>query len=135
MINAKRKQCSNGSRRKVAGPMIGIPICGFEWNPGEWPYAATCCRDAGHDGNHRTKNGKETPQPTTTMRRFVLDRREDVSGTSGTGIVAEGVVFTDATTVLRWTVALKSTAIYGNIVDLMDIHGHDGKTKIRWLDD
>jgi hypothetical protein len=111
------------------------PICGFNWNPGEWPYAATCSREEGHNGPHRTRNGKETPQPTSTMRRFLLDRREDVSGTSGTGLVAEGVVFTDGTAVLRWTRSKCSTVIYENIVDLIDVHGHGGKTKIRWLDD
>lgn len=33
--------------------------CLFEWNPGMWPFAATCVQDKGHHGNHRTKTGKE----------------------------------------------------------------------------
>lgn len=68
------------------------------------------------------------------MRRFVLDRAVDVSGTSGTGLVAEGIVFSDGTTVLRWTVALTSTAIYDSIEDLIEIHGHNGSTVLRWVD-
>jgi hypothetical protein len=69
------------------------------------------------------------------MRRFLLDRLDDVTGISGTGFIAEGVVFGDGTTVLRWTVALKSTAIYDSIDDLLAIHGHDGSTQVRWIDD
>lgn len=68
------------------------------------------------------------------IRRFVLNRSEDVSGTSGTGIVAEGVRFTDGTCVLRWVVALKSTAVYESVDDLIDIHGHDGATTVVWAD-
>jgi hypothetical protein len=111
-----------------------VSICGFEWNPGEWPYAATCAEDPGHDGNHRSKNGREAAQLVSGARRFVLDRTTDVSGISGTGVVAEGVVFTDGSVVLRWTVALKSTALYENVGDLVDIHGHDGRTHLRWVD-
>jgi len=34
-------------------------------------------------------------------RRFYLDRRTDVSGVSGTGIVAHGVVWPDGTVTIR----------------------------------
>ena len=37
------------------------------------------------------------------MRVFALIRDVDVSGVSGTGVVAEGVQFSDGTCVLRWT--------------------------------
>lgn len=69
------------------------------------------------------------------MRRFVLDRSEDVTGCSGTGFVAEGVVFSDGTAALRWLTNLTSTAIYNNIVELIAIHGHDGATELVWIDD
>jgi hypothetical protein len=68
------------------------------------------------------------------IRRFVLNRTEDLSGTSGTGIVAEGVRFTDGTVALRWTVELKSTAVYDSVDDLIAIHGHDGATTVVWAD-
>ena len=81
------------------------------------------------------RNGREIARELTwTMRRFVLDRKEDVSGTSGVGVVAEGVQFTDGTAVLRWTVGSRSTAIYNSVEELMEIHGHDGKTLLRWVD-
>jgi hypothetical protein len=69
------------------------------------------------------------------MRRFLLDRFEDASGVSGTGFVAEGVVFTDGTVALRWTVELQSTALYDSVDDLLAIHGHDGSTHVQWVDD
>ena len=41
----------------------------------------------------------------TAPRAFVLQRNEDETGVSGTGIVAEGVEFSDGTVALRWTSA------------------------------
>lgn len=68
------------------------------------------------------------------MKRFVVERLEDVSGVSGTGVVAEGVEFTDGTVVLRWRTNLVSTAIYNSVDDLKAIHGHDGRSQIIWID-
>jgi hypothetical protein len=73
--------------------------------------------------------------PPTKMRRFVMDRDVDVSGMSGTGIVAEGVVFTDGTAVLRWLTEHTSTAIYPTVGELITIHGHGGTTRLHWVDD
>jgi hypothetical protein len=67
-------------------------------------------------------------------RRFVLDRTEDHSGVSGTGIVAEGVEFGDGTAVLRWVVGLRSTAVYESMSDVVAIHGHNGSTQVVWVD-
>lgn len=65
-------------------------------------------------------------------KRFALIRHEDVSGTSGTGVVALGVEFEDGRVVLRWCGALTSTAIYDSADDLIRIHGHEGRTVIMW---
>lgn len=67
------------------------------------------------------------------IRIFELHRAEDVSGVSGTGIVAEGVQFSDGTCALRWTTQHKSTAIYSSIEDLVAIHDHNGATRVAWL--
>jgi hypothetical protein len=64
--------------------------------------------------------------------RFHLHRREDESGVSGTGVVAEGVRFSDGRCVLRWLTAVSSIAIYDSIEDLIAIHGHKGKTILQW---
>lgn len=69
------------------------------------------------------------------MRLFYLQRIEDESGVSGTGTVAEGVVFDDGTCALRWLTKTASTAIYNSLKDLEDIHGHQGKTKVMYADE
>jgi hypothetical protein len=61
---------------------------------------------------------------------FKLERTEDISDVSGVGVVADGVVFPDGVSVLRWRTAGGSTAVYDSIESLQKIHGHDGRTKI-----
>mgnify|MGYP001559845651 CR=1 FL=1 len=72
----------------------------------------------------------------TTPRLFVLSREEDVSGISGTGIVADGVMF-DEFVVLCWRKRppqnIPSIVVYQNLRAVEQIHGHDGRTKIVWL--
>lgn len=64
------------------------------------------------------------------MVMFALDRREDETGISGTGIVAEGVIFSDGRCAMRWFGVLTSIAVYDSIKDVEAIHGHNGKTVI-----
>jgi len=66
------------------------------------------------------------------VRVFRLVRSEDVSGISGTGTVADGVVFPDGVAVLRWRTAGGSTAVYNSVEDVERIHGHDGRTRLVW---
>lgn len=72
--------------------------------------------------------------PNTTMKRFILKRSQDVSGVSGTGIVAEGIKFSGGQCVLHWLSFHSSIAIYDNIESLEEIHGHEGSTEVIWLD-
>lgn len=69
------------------------------------------------------------------MRRFELHRDEDETGVSGTGVVAEGVQFTDGTCAMRWRATHTSTAVYGDVETLEAIHGHNGRTRIVWIDE
>lgn len=68
------------------------------------------------------------------MRRFVLNRKEDVSGVSGTGVVVEGVEFSDGTVALRWLGERPSLVFWKNIEDAIGIHGHNGLTIVEWID-
>lgn len=68
------------------------------------------------------------------MRRFVLDRLADESGVSGTGRVACGVEMPSGRVVMEWTREYRSIGIYGSVSDLEAVHGHGGKTILRWLD-
>lgn len=69
-------------------------------------------------------------------RRFHFERDEDVSGVSGVGIVATGILFADGQAVVRWTVPDKpqSTVVYSSADDARAIHGHDGKTRLVYDD-
>ena len=75
------------------------------------------------------------------MRTFHLQRDEDVSGLSGTGIVAEGVEFSDGTAVVRWREVTgpnydrgvrATTVVFPNIEAVEALHGHNGATRIVW---
>lgn len=68
------------------------------------------------------------------MRRFVLVRSEDVSGTSGSGVVCEGVEYSDGHCGLHWLSQLGVWSVYANIRIVEEVHGHEGRTKIEWLD-
>jgi hypothetical protein len=68
------------------------------------------------------------------IRTFKMHRMEDVSGTSGTGVVAEGAIFTNTKVILSWLTIHKSMAIYDSLAEMEAIHGHDGRTKIVWDD-
>jgi hypothetical protein len=64
---------------------------------------------------------------------FELHRTEDESGVSGTGVVAEGVEFTNRKCVLSWLTEHKSIAVYDSIEEVAAIHGHSGKTVIVYV--
>lgn len=71
---------------------------------------------------------------TVIGRRFILNRVEDESGVSGTGVVAVGIQFPGGQCVMFWLTDHNSIGIYPNIVELEAIHGHNGKTKVLWWD-
>lgn len=67
------------------------------------------------------------------MRKtFILRRDLDPTGVSGTGDVAEGAQFSDGTVALRWIGPRVSTAVWADLADMLDIHGHDGATRVVW---
>lgn len=69
-------------------------------------------------------------------RRFKLVRYTDVSGVSGTGVVAEGVEWSDGSVALRWRGPHPTTVVWddGGIDAVRAIHGHQGATAIIWDD-
>lgn len=69
------------------------------------------------------------------MRRFRLHRELDVSGVSGIGDVAEGVQFADGTVAVRWLGSYPSTAVWASIDAVIAVHGHNGTTRVEWLDE
>jgi hypothetical protein len=65
-------------------------------------------------------------------REFELVRDEDVSGVSGTGVVADGIELSNGVVVLAWHGEHSSTVVWPSIQDAIAVHGHDGRTKIRY---
>ena len=69
------------------------------------------------------------------MRRFRLNRIEDVHGISGTGEVAEGVIFSNGKIAMSWISPFLSVTIFENMEVLKKIHSHAGKTEIVFIDE
>jgi len=69
------------------------------------------------------------------MKTFELLREVDVTGVSGTGIVAQGVTFGGGVTVIHWLGAIGSTAVYPSFDAMQAIHCHGGATKVRTTGD
>lgn len=88
----------------------------------------------------RRKKDEEQEQPATPlskkirMRRFYIERMEDESGVSGTGIVMEGCEFSDGKCAGTWYSHLGTATIYDSIKVVMALHGHEGKARLVWID-
>jgi hypothetical protein len=68
------------------------------------------------------------------FRRFILYRYEDECRVSGTGIVAEGIQFSSGRCAITWLSETPSTSLFDSTDELEAVHGHGGKTEIRWID-
>ncbi|QNE18201.1 hypothetical protein F1D05_10215 [Kribbella qitaiheensis] len=69
------------------------------------------------------------------LRRFLLIRYVDVSKVSGTGVVAQGVLFSDGAVAVRWPSATPCTMTWDRLDDLLAVHGHGGSTVVHWIDE
>jgi hypothetical protein len=77
-------------------------------------------------------------------RTFKLIRLQDLTGTSGTGVVAQGETQADGRTIMRWIVDAKladgskrriqTTTHYETWQDVVLLHGHAGRTVLKWDD-
>lgn len=77
------------------------------------------------------------PEPSSKVpgfRRFYLDRDQDVTGVSGTGVVALGIAFPNGRAVVQWQGERPSTVVWDSVEDAEAIHGHGGATRIVWVD-
>lgn len=69
------------------------------------------------------------------MKRFYLQRNTDASGVSGCGKVAEGCQFDTGWCALVWLTGKAAMSYYPDIETLEGIHGHQGMTKVVFVDD
>lgn len=80
--------------------------------------------------DHQSVSWRE-PMPAVPAL-FRLIREVDETGVSGTGHVADGVVWHDGTVAVRWRTDTRSTVVYDSLADVEKIHGHGGKTRVVW---
>ena len=72
-------------------------------------------------------------------RPFKLIRHTDVTGVSGTGVVAEGCQFTSGRIAIDWLGDYGSTVIWqpDSVATALEkvekVHGHDGATDVVWI--
>lgn len=67
-------------------------------------------------------------------RPFVLVRDTDVSGVSGTGVVANGIQWPDGQAAIHWTGSTYPTTTPhpGGMESVTAVHGHGGATHVFW---
>ncbi|MEV6791293.1 hypothetical protein AB0M87_04670 [Streptomyces sp. NPDC051320] len=74
-------------------------------------------------------------------RAFLVRRDEDVTGISSTGVVAEGVLFSDGWVVTHWLdrppMHEPKTDVWHHqgVEPFEKVHGHGGTTRIVWVED
>jgi phage-related protein (TIGR01555 family) len=79
---------------------------------------------------------RETRTDASKMpRMFELVRNVDETGISGTGVVALGMVFPDGAVSMRWQTKHRSNTQFESLDELLEIHGHEGKTVVRFVDE
>lgn len=66
-------------------------------------------------------------------QRFYLYRHQDMSGISGTGVVADGIKWPDGTVTLRWRGPRPSTVNWNSVEDAEAVHGHGSATAFVWI--
>lgn len=93
------------------------------------------------DGVFHAPPQQVRPFPDRQPRRGLVVRRVDITGISGTGVIAEICVFSDGFTIFRWLGGPPQNQpkfeVYDNhgIEPFLQISGHNGNTEIIWIDE
>lgn len=69
----------------------------------------------------------------TQIRRFLLIRNQNSPGISE-DVLAEGTVFSDGLSVIRWLHEPCSMAVFNTVDDVLAVHGHEGETQLHFVD-
>ena len=64
------------------------------------------------------------------LQEFYLLRKKDVSGVSGTGIVARGIILPSHRAVIEWCTEHETMGVYDNVEQVRAIHGHGNATEL-----
>lgn len=68
---------------------------------------------------------------TTTARLLTLERAFDHTGVSGTGTVADGVLWDDGQVTIKWRGEYSSIVHWRQLIDAVAVHGHNGDTTVQ----
>jgi len=68
------------------------------------------------------------------VKPFYMLRHSDLSGLSGVGIVAVGVVWPNGRVSIAWTSVRSSYEQHDSMENLQEIHGHSGNTEFIFGD-
>ena len=68
-------------------------------------------------------------------RLFELQRDVDVTGYSGVGGVADGVIWPDGTVSMRWRGEIRTTTEAACVAHIEAIHGHGGASRVVLVGD
>ena len=66
----------------------------------------------------------------TNIEKFYIFKHKDISGVSGTGVVAVGVIFPSGKLVIEWTTYQTSIGFYDNMAKFLAVHSHEGFTEV-----
>lgn len=64
------------------------------------------------------------------MKLFYLIRNKDISGNSGTGVVAQGVEFDNGKCAMTWLTETLTMTTFDKFSDIELLHGHGGMTEV-----
>jgi len=64
------------------------------------------------------------------MKTFYLLRHRDVHGNSGTGVVAEGIIFDSGMCAMTWLTEYKTVTVFDKITTVKKLHGHGTLTEV-----
>ncbi|MGW4114803.1 hypothetical protein ACWEFJ_28345 [Actinosynnema sp. NPDC004786] len=82
-----------------------------------------------------TRSGTIADDTQLPPRLFRLHRDQDVSGVSGTGYVADGVLWPDGSATVHWRGEWRTDASHpAGMPSVRAVHGHGGATRIVWAD-
>lgn len=84
-----------------------------------------------------TDQPRENAPLTKLPRAFILQRDKDITGVSGTGVVAWGVEYPDGVCALRWTGQWPTSVVFHDrgMEGVNAVHGHDGATRVVYVDE
>lgn len=86
--------------------------------------------ETAHAGTTPAREVTALPMRERGAALWRLMRDDDATGVSGTGHVADVVLWQDGKAAVHWRTATTSTAIYDSFDDLLKIHGHGGRTRL-----